>query len=66
MNKLDLYDEQSDSIEPADNPGDYDGKKAWHDVKPFKPTEIKLLAADELSYPAAANGKEPIFIKRFR
>jgi len=44
---LDLYEKQSDDLEPDDNPGDYGKKRKINFEKFFKPSEIKLTQGDD-------------------
>ena len=46
-NKLDLYEKQSDDLEPDDNPGDYGKKRKINFEKFFNPSEIKLTQGDD-------------------
>lgn len=70
VNKLDLFDEHSDSIEPADNPGDYGGKSKGGDrgrrIALFKPSEIKLPLNEDHHFNHIAGSKEPVYLKRYR
>lgn len=64
-NKLDLYEKQSDDLEPDDNPGDYGKKRKMNFDKFFKPSEIKITAGDDAQLNASLK-KEPIYLKRYR